>query len=78
MCTVGIPCRESAGTRPVALKVVPVTGAAFSGFTMNPFFVRLFFRTPTVIMVCIVVDMCDAETSIGGRFLILVGPMLFP
>ena len=30
-------CRESVGTGPVALKVVPVTGAgaAFSGFTMD-------------------------------------------
>ena len=40
--------RESAGTGPVVLKVVPVTGAAFSGFTiMGHFFVRLSFSTPT-------------------------------
>ena len=31
----GVHCRESAGTGPVVLKVVPVTGAAFSGFTMD-------------------------------------------
>ena len=28
-------CRESAATGPVVLTVVPVTGAAFSGFTMD-------------------------------------------
>ena len=28
--TDGVPCRESAGTGPVVLKVVPVTGAVFS------------------------------------------------
>ena len=31
----GVHCREFAGTGPVVLKVVPVTGAAFSGFTMD-------------------------------------------
>ena len=35
--TDSVHCRESAGTGTdsVVLKVVPVTGAAFSGFTMN-------------------------------------------
>ena len=32
--TVGVHCRESTGTGPVLLKVVRVTSAAFSGFTM--------------------------------------------
>ena len=33
--TNGVHCRESAGTGRVALKVVPVTGAAFSDITMD-------------------------------------------
>ena len=31
LCTDGVHCRESAGTGPVNLKVVPVTGAALTG-----------------------------------------------
>ena len=31
----GVHCRESAGTGPVVLKVVPVTGAAFLGVNMD-------------------------------------------
>ena len=31
----GVHCRESAGTGPVILKVIPVTGAAFSGIPMD-------------------------------------------
>ena len=31
LCTDGVNCRESAGAGPVIFKVVPVTGAAFSG-----------------------------------------------
>ena len=46
MRTGGVHCRES-GTGPVVLKVVPGTGAAFSGFTMSRCFVRLSFSTPT-------------------------------
>ena len=33
--TDGVHCRESVGTGPVVLKVVPVTGAAFAGLTMD-------------------------------------------
>ena len=33
--TDGVHCRESAGTGPVNLKVVPVTGAALAGLTMD-------------------------------------------
>ena len=36
--TDGVHCRESTGTGPVVLKVVRVTSAAFSGFTMAQFF----------------------------------------
>ena len=40
-------CRESAGTGPVVLKVVPVTGAAFAGHH-GPMNVRLYFPTFTI------------------------------
>ena len=45
--TDGVHCRESAGTGPVVLKVVTVTGAAFAGHhgLMN---VRLSFPIPTI------------------------------
>ena len=33
--TNGVHCRESVGTGSVVLKVVPITGAVFSGLTMN-------------------------------------------
>ena len=35
LCTDSVPCRESASTEPVVLKLVPVTVAAFLGITMN-------------------------------------------
>ena len=35
MLTDGVHCRKCAGTRPVVLKVVPITGEAFSGITMD-------------------------------------------
>ena len=34
-CVSGVRCRESTSTGPVVLKVVPVTGAAFSGIIMD-------------------------------------------
>ena len=37
MRTDGVDCRESAGTGPVVLKVVRVTGVAFSGITVDFF-----------------------------------------
>ena len=46
--TDGVHCRESADTEPVVLKVVQVTGAAFSGFTMDHFFMRLSLAIPSV------------------------------
>ena len=46
--TDGIHCRQSADTRPVVLKVVRVTGAAFSDVTHGPVTVRLsFHHSPT-------------------------------
>ena len=38
-------CQESAGIGPVVLKVVRVTGATFSGITMDKFFYGLVFPT---------------------------------
>ena len=48
--TVGIHCRESAGTGPVVLKVVPVTGAALGGHNEQINNVRLSFPTPTILL----------------------------
>ena len=45
--TDSVHCRESAGTGPVNLKVVPVTGAALAGHR-GPLHVRLSFPTPTI------------------------------
>ena len=43
----GVHWQESAGAVPVVLKVVPVTGAPFSGIIMDgPINVRLDFPTP--------------------------------
>ena len=45
-----VRCRESTSTGPVALKIVRVTSAAFSGFTIDHLFnAPLFFPTPTSI-----------------------------
>ena len=46
MRTDGVQCREFAGTGPVVLKVVPVTGAAFAGHH-GPIIVRLSFPIPS-------------------------------
>ena len=45
-------------TAPVVLKVVPVTGAAFSGFTIDHF-VRLSFPIPTRAVGTVGGGMCD-------------------
>ena len=47
--TDGVHCRESAGTGPTVLKVVPVTGAAFAGRNGSNNVRLLYFPTPTVI-----------------------------
>ena len=44
----GVHCRESTGTGPVVLKAVPVTGAAFSGFSMDQSCTRLSFSMPNI------------------------------
>ena len=47
MRTDGVYCRESVGTGPVVLKVVPVTSAALAGH-LGPINVRVSFLTPTI------------------------------
>ena len=42
----GVHCLESTGTGPVVLKVVRVTGAAFSGIITNPFLCASLFPDP--------------------------------
>ena len=49
MRTDGVHCLESAGTGPVVLKVVPVTGAAFARYDRPINNVCLPFPTPTII-----------------------------
>ena len=47
--TDGIHCQESAGTGPVVLKVVPATGAAFSGVTMDQLMCTSLFPHPLLV-----------------------------
>ena len=44
-----VHCRESAGTGSVVLKVVSVTGAAFSGFTMDQLMAASLFPHPLLV-----------------------------
>ena len=44
--TDGVHCRESVGTGPEVLKVVPVTGAAFSSFTMDQLMCASLYHLP--------------------------------
>ena len=52
---------------PIVLNVVPVTGPAFSGITMETIFVRLFLPTPTTRKL----DICDRENIGRGQLLVL-------
>ena len=47
--TDGVHCLESAGTAPVALKVVPVTGGAFSGIIMDQLMRTSLFPHPLLV-----------------------------
>ena len=44
--TDGVDCRESAGTGSIVLKVIPITGAVFSGITMDQITCASFFPHP--------------------------------
>ena len=60
--TDGIQCREFAGTQPVVLKVVPVTGATFSGTTIDQLMCASLFPDPILILYVVCSghdDMCD-------------------
>ena len=64
LCTDGVHCRRGyAGIGPLVLKVVPVTGAAFSGITMDQLFIRSSFPTPTFGMkwACVVHTVSEAK-----------------
>ena len=57
-----VHCREFAGTVPEVLKVVPVTGAAFSSIILDQLMYTSLFPRP----LWYVVGMCDKKVSIGG------------
>ena len=42
--------QESAGTGPIDLEIVPVTGATFAGHNGGPTNARLSFPTPTILL----------------------------
>ena len=72
----GVPCRESAGTGPVVLKVVPVTGAAFSGITMGQLimcnylsYIHSWYEVGM---------MCDTENIRGGIHFNMLEVCAFP
>ena len=66
MRTDGVHCREAAGARPAVLKVVPVTGAAFSGITMDQLLCASLFPHPLLMMVCSGHDDRSDSESIEG------------
>ena len=69
--TDGVHCRECVGTEPVVLSVVPVTGAVFSGITMDQLMCASFFPRPllyTIIGYKGDMLMYDTE-SIGGGYI---------
>ena len=63
-----IYCLESAGAGRVVLKVVPVTGAAFSGITLNQLMSAFLFSHPLLTRSRYIgtVDKCD-PAIIGGK-----------
>ena len=58
----GIHCHEPAGTGPVVLKVVPVTGAVFSGITMDQLICASLFPHPLLVCICSE-NICDTAGS---------------
>ena len=65
--TDGVHCRKSAGTGPVVLKVVRVTGAAFSGFTVDQFSCTSLFPHPLYYWYEVDYDDMRGTENIGGR-----------
>ena len=57
--TDGVHCRESVGTGPAVLKAVPVTGADFSGITMDQLMCVSLFLPPLLVCsnIILIVDM---------------------
>ena len=79
MSTDGVHCRECAGTGSVVLNVVPVTGAAYSGTTVNQFCSPLFFPHPLSVSNTVLSkikafgeitaahDVVEKESGVGGK-----------
>ena len=69
----GVHCRESPGTGPVFLKIVPVTGAAFSGIAMDQFWFASLFSPQLLVCITVLITvdimmlMCDTK-SVGGVY----------
>ena len=59
--TNGVHCQTSTGTGHVILRVVPVTGAAFSGITMDQFLRSSLFPHP-----CLVQRTCAMQKVLGA------------
>ena len=73
--TDGVHCRESASAGPIVLKVVRVTGAAFSGIAMDQLMCASLFPHPLLYCYVLIADMmtcyCVISTeSIGGEIII--------
>ena len=78
--TDGVHCRESAGTAPVVLKVVSITGAAFSGFTMTHIFHASLFPRPLycysyvlIVDTCAIPKVSEAGVTSTGSTLRSIG-----
>ena len=69
MRTDAVPCRKSAGTGPVVLKVVSVTDASFSGVTMNQFLCAYLFPSRPLME-------CSTYSSVDDGILVLLVLML--
>ena len=59
--TDNVHCRDAAGTGPVVLKVVPVSGAASSGITMDQLMCAYIFPHPPLVQ-RVDMLMCDTQT----------------
>ena len=74
--TGGVYCRESADTGLLALEVVPLTGASFSGITMDQLMCASFVPHPLQVLVCSGHVMCATERMGGFNRLSYVASVL--
>ena len=61
----GVHCRDSSGIGPVILKVVRVTGAAYSGNSIDQFLSAALFPQPLLVRWTVDIIIGDTD-SIGG------------